>query len=103
MRPSAAIGGALPIHSLKAVSTARTSVTPPICAEPALPPLQYVLFLPELGLYLSGVDSLGRWRTTEEHAGAWWLFDQDARDEAREVIRETGLVVELRLGSEPRP
>lgn len=60
-----------------------------------LPEMSYLLFLPEIGRYIWGIDGEGLYRTTHDRNKAWRLYEREARKHGREVIMETGCTVEL--------
>lgn len=61
-----------------------------------LPEMSYLLFLPEIGRYIWGIDGDGLYRTTHDRHKAWRLYEREAHRHGREVISETGCTVELR-------
>lgn len=68
------------------------------CTIPTLPPMRYVLWLPEVGAYIRAIDWVNRRiATTGNQVRAYIRDEPEAINQARELIRETGRTVELRL------
>ena len=63
----------------------------------ALPPMRYRLWLPHVGTYIRAIDWVNRRIATTVHqVHAYVTTEQEAIDQARQLIRETGRTVELR-------